>query len=298
MKLTDLIFEADGKPKAVVMAGGGGAGKSTFLKQVDTNVPVLNPDKYVEGQDMHLAAASKMVEKEVGEMVDQRKSFIWDTTASNPAKVQGLLEAGYDVMMVMVYTHPIISFISNFQRERKIPKIGVLSTWAGSYGLIEQYRKMLGSNFHLVSNTRGGQYDKEIKGFNAAAQKGGEALGDFLESLGMETKSTFSKAVEMSKEDAEAFGALINQTDIPQDDAGGMKYLQRDFLKTKHLYDKQGIDRLKKRYDAYLKQKANADAKYINTLEQIADLLSSPAIKGMEAEETSSVAGKVQQFLS
>ena len=298
MKLTDLIFEADGKPKAVVMAGGGGAGKSTFLKQVDTNVPVLNPDKYVEGQDMHLAAASKMVEKEVGEMVDQRKSFIWDTTASNPAKVQGLLEAGYDVMMVMVYTHPIISFISNFQRERKIPKIGVLSTWAGSYGLIEQYRKMLGSNFHLVSNTRGGQYDKEIKGFNAAAQKGGEALGDFLESLGMETKSTFSKAVEMGKEDAEAFGALINQTDIPQDDAGGMKYLQRDFLKTKHLYDKQGIDRLKKRYDAYLKQKANADAKYINTLEQIADLLSSPAIKGMEAEEASSVAGKVQQFLS
>jgi len=210
MKLTDLIFEADGKPKAVVMAGGGGAGKSTFLKQVKTDIPVLNPDKYVEGQDMHLAVASKMVEKEVEEMVAQRKSFIWDTTASNPAKVQGLLEAGYDVMMVMVYTHPIISFISNFQRERKIPKIGVLSTWAGSYSLIEQYRKMLGSNFHLVSNTRGGQYDKEIKGFNAAAQKGGEALKDYLESLGMETKSTFSKEVDMDKEDAEAFGALIN----------------------------------------------------------------------------------------
>ena len=298
MKLTDLIFEADGKPKAVVMAGGGGAGKSTFLKQVKTDVPVLNPDKYVEGQDMHLAVASKMVEKEVEEMVAQKKSFIWDTTASNPAKVQGLLEAGYDVMMVMVYTHPIISFISNFQRERKIPKIGVLSTWAGSYSLIEQYRKMLGSNFHLVSNTRGGQYDKEIKGFNAAAQKGGEALAEYLESLGMETKSTFSKEVEMGKEDAEAFGALINQTDIPQDDAGGMKYLQRDFLKSKHLYDKQGIGRLEKRYDAYLKQKANADLKYVNTLDQIADLLSSPAIKNMEDESASEVANQVQQFLS
>ena len=298
MRLLDLIFEADGKPKALVMAGGGGAGKSTFLKQVKTDIPVLNPDKYVEGQDMHLAAASKMVEKEVEEMVSQGKSFIWDTTASNPAKVQGLLQAGYDVMMVMVYTHPIISFMANFERERKIPKIGVLSTWAGAYGLIEQYQKMLGSNFHLVSNDRGGKYDKEIKEFEAAAQKGGQALADYIESLDIDTKSTFGKEVEMDKADAEAFGALINQTDIPQDDAGGMKYLQRDFLKSKHLYDKQGIGRLEARYQAYLKQKANADAKYIGTLDTIADMLSAPAIKNMKAEDPSAVASQVQEFLS
>ena len=298
MKLKDLIFEADGKPKAVVMAGGGGAGKSTFLKQVDVNIPVLNPDKYVEGQDMHLAAASKMVEKEVEEMVSQGKSFIWDTTASNPAKVEGLLQAGYDVMMVMVYTHPMISFLSNFERERKIPKIGVLSTWQGAYSLIETYRKMLGDNFHLVSNTRGGKYDKQIEAFNTAAQKGGQALSDFLDSLDVETKSTFSKEVEMSKEDAELFGSLLNQTDIPQDDEGGMKYLQRDFLKNPSLYEKQGFGRLEKRYEAYLRDKEKRDQKYISTLESIAATLQSPAIKGMEAEEASAVAGKVQQFLS
>lgn len=298
MKLKDLIFEADGKPKAVVMAGGGGAGKSTFLKQVDVTVPVLNPDKYVEGQDMHLAAASKMVEKEVEEMVSQGKSFIWDTTASNPAKVQGLLQAGYDVMMVMVYTHPMISFLSNFERERKIPKIGVLSTWQGAYSLIETYREMLGDNFRLVSNTRGGKYDKQIEAFNVAAQKGGQALSDFLDSLDVETKSTFSKQVEMSKEDAELFGSLLNQTDIPQDDEGGMKYLQRDFLKNPSLYEKQGFGRLEKRYEAYLRDKEKRDQKYISTLESIAATLQSPAIKGMEAEDASSVAGKVQQFLS
>ena len=298
MKLKDLIFEADGKPKAVVMAGGGGAGKSTFLKQVDVTVPVLNPDKYVEGQDMHLAAASKMVEKEVEEMVSQGKSFIWDTTASNPAKVESLLQAGYDVMMVMVYTHPMISFLSNFERERKIPKIGVLSTWQGAYSLIETYRKMLGDNFHLVSNTRGGKYDKQIEAFNAAAQKGGQALSSFLDSLDVETKSTFSKEVEMSKEDAELFGSLLNQTDIPQDDEGGMKYLQRDFLKNPSLYEKQGFGRLEKRYEAYLRDKEKREQKYISTLDSIAATLQSPAIKGMEAEDTSSVAGKVQQFLS
>jgi len=298
MKLKDLIFEADGKPKAVVMAGGGGAGKSTFLKQVDVTVPVLNPDKYVEGQDMHLAAASKMVEKEVQEMVSQGKSFIWDTTASNPAKVEGLLQAGYDVMMVMVYTHPMISFLSNFERERKIPKIGVLSTWQGAYSLVETYRKMLGDNFHLVSNTRGGKYDKQIEAFNAAAQKGGQALSDFLDSLDVETKSTFSKEVEMSKEDAELFGSLLNQTDIPQDDEGGMKYLQRDFLKNPSLYEKQGFGRLEKRYEAYLRDKEKREQKYISTLDSIAATLQSPAIKGMEAEDASSVAGKVQQFLS
>ena len=298
MKLKDLIFEADGKPKAVVMAGGGGAGKSTFLKQVDVTVPVLNPDKYVEGQDMHLAAASKMVEKEVEEMVSQGKSFIWDTTASNPAKVESLLQAGYDVMMVMVYTHPMISFLSNFERERKIPKIGVLSTWQGAYSLIETYRKMLGDNFHLVSNTRGGKYDKQIEAFNAAAQKGGQALSSFLDSLDVETKSTFSKEVEMSKEDAELFGSLLNQTDIPQDDEGGMKYLQRDFLKNPSLYEKQGFGRLEKRYEAYLRDKEKREQKYISTLDSIAATLQSPAIKGMEAEDASSVASKVQQFLS
>jgi hypothetical protein len=198
----------------------------------------------------------------------------------------------------MVYTHPMISFLSNFERERKIPKIGVLSTWQGAYSLIETYRKMLGDNFHLVSNTRGGKYDKQIEAFNTAAQKGGQALSDFLDSLDVETKSTFSKEVEMSKEDAELFGSLLNQTDIPQDDEGGMKYLQRDFLKNPSLYEKQGFGRLEKRYEAYLRDKEKRDQKYISTLESIAATLQSPAIKGMEAEEASAVAGKVQQFLS
>jgi hypothetical protein len=157
---------------------------------------------------------------------------------------------------------------------------------------------MLGDNFRLVSNTRGGKYDKQIEAFNVAAQKGGQALSDFLDSLDVETKSTFSKQVEMSKEDAELFGSLLNQTDIPQDDEGGMKYLQRDFLKNPSLYEKQGFGRLEKRYEAYLRDKEKRDQKYISTLESIAATLQSPAIKGMEAEDASSVAGKVQQFLS
>jgi len=298
MKLSSLIFEQDGKPKVLVMAGGGGAGKSTFLKQVKLDLPVLNPDKYVEGDGMHLAAAAKVVEKEVGELVSQGKSFVWDTTASNPAKVEGLRNAGYDVMMVMVYTHPLISFLANFERERKIPKMGVLSTWASAYGLIESYKKMLGDNFHLVSNDRGGKYDKQIAAFNSAAQKGGEALSAFLESLDVEAKSTFSKPVEMSKEEEAAFAELQAQTDIPQDDEGGMKYLKRDFLKNPSLYEKQGFSRLEKRYEAYLRDKAKRDAKYISTLDTIATLLSSSQIKDMEAEEASAVATKVQEFLS
>jgi len=35
MKLSQLILEAKAKPKAVIMAGGAGAGKSYLLNQLD-----------------------------------------------------------------------------------------------------------------------------------------------------------------------------------------------------------------------------------------------------------------------
>ena len=139
MKLTQIILEQDGRPKVLVMGGGGGAGKSYVLDQIKipSGVEIFNPDKYVEADNMHLAAASKLVDSEVENAKEERRNIVWDTTAANKQKVLDLIEAGYDVMMVMVYTHPIISFISNFQRDRKIPKAGVVSTWANVYSLVD-----------------------------------------------------------------------------------------------------------------------------------------------------------------
>lgn len=299
MKLIKLLLEQEGAPKVLVMAGGGGAGKTTFLKQAGIqNVPILNPDKFVEDQDIPLAAASKMVEKQVDQFTEEGKSFVWDTTASNPQKVRDLLSKGYEVMMVMVYTHPLISFFSNFERERRIPKAGVFGTWESAYSLIEQYRKMLGENFLLIQNNRGGKYDKQIKDFNQAAGKGPEALKDFLDSLGIDTKSTFSKPFSLPKDQEEEFQTLLDQSDVPQDDESALKELRKDFAKNSHLYDKQGPGRLDTRFAAIESRRQKANERYYNLLEKIGSMVNSPELKQLKTNNPEEVMSKARKFLA
>jgi len=127
MKLSTLILEARDKPKLVIMAGGAGTGKSYLLKQLDLgSLHQVNPDKYVE--DPYSPAYNKLspgvalANKEAESLIGDKTSFVWDTTASNPTKVKLFLDNGYDVYMVMVYTHPMIAYISNFSRDRNVPR--------------------------------------------------------------------------------------------------------------------------------------------------------------------------------
>ncbi len=138
-KLLSLIQEQTGNPKAVVMAGGTGTGKSFLMKQLDLiSLPMFNPDKYVEDPDHpaynNLSQGARLADKEAEELSDSKTSFVWDTTASNPKKVKSLVDKGYNVFMVMVYTHPMISYISNFSRaDRNVPGSAVFSTWRNVY---------------------------------------------------------------------------------------------------------------------------------------------------------------------
>ena len=114
IKLLNLIQERIGNPKAIVMAGGGGTGKSYLRQQLDLiSLQQFNPDKYVEDPDHrfhnNLGAASVQVAKDVEAAAEKGTSFVWDTTASNPSKIKDLLDRGYDVYMIMVYAHPMIS---------------------------------------------------------------------------------------------------------------------------------------------------------------------------------------------
>ena len=87
MKLSELILEATTKPKAVIMAGGAGAGKTYLLNQLSLDsLTQFNPDKYVEDPDHpyynNLGAASRQVNKDVEQAAEDKTSFVWDTTAS------------------------------------------------------------------------------------------------------------------------------------------------------------------------------------------------------------------------
>ena len=201
IKLLELLKEVMApKDKMIIMAGAAGSGKSTLISKIKSATPgfeIINPDKYVEDKDSpmynNLMQSSMQVDdKDVPDALANHKSFIWDTTASNANKlfgglykrkeVPGLLNQhpDYDVMMIMVYAHPIVSFLRNFKRERRVPRMGVISTWNSVYGNIDTYKSKLGDNF-VMYQAPDDEYQTEINEFNEAVKQG--RLYDWLEEL-------------------------------------------------------------------------------------------------------------------
>jgi len=222
------IKEVSKNPKMIIMAGGAGSGKTTFVKGNEKkaidglvhsipelkNFEYLNPDTYIEDKDSpmynSLTKASQQIDDvDVPKNIEAKNNFIWDTTASNAAKMVGgeykrkqtpgvLNTPDYDKIMVMVYAHPIVSFLENFKRERKVPKIGILSTWNNVYGNIEAFERKLGDNFIIYEAPTNQFYQKEIDQFNEAVRQG--KLYEFLENIVAENPeqfiSTFRKTDE------------------------------------------------------------------------------------------------------
>jgi predicted kinase len=219
IKLLDILREAVmPQNKMIIMAGGAGAGKSTLINKIKSNTPgfeIINPDKYVEDKDSpmynNLAQSSIQVDdKDVPDAIAAKKAFIWDTTASNSAKlfggtykrkeVSGLLNnvPGYDVLMIMVYAHPIVSFLRNFARERRVPKIGVISTWNSVYGNIDTYKSKLGDNF-IMYESSSNEYEQQVKEFNEAVKQG--RLYEWLEELVSQDPAKFASSFTKKPEE-------------------------------------------------------------------------------------------------
>ena len=81
----------------------------------------VQPDKYVEDKDHpyynKLGPAANQTSKDAMAAAEEKTSFVWDTTASGAGfqkNLDKLLALGYEVYMVMVYAHPMISYVSNF----------------------------------------------------------------------------------------------------------------------------------------------------------------------------------------
>ena len=183
ISLIQLLNENTGKPKAIIMAGGASVGKSTFLnsyKQELKGFENLNADKYVEDKSSPLynnvmGSSSKIKNEDLPNAIRTKSNLIYDTTASNlktlVPTLQLLLENGYDIMMVMVYAHPMVSFLRNYKRERKVPAVGILGTWVNVYNLIEDYRRIFKNNFILVNNDPITEEEKrEVKNFQTVLE--------------------------------------------------------------------------------------------------------------------------------
>lgn len=311
IKLSQILLEENSTPKAVIMAGGAGAGKSFLLDQLNLDsLPVYNPDKYVEDKNHpyfnNLSAASGQVTKDVEEASDKGESFVWDTTASNPQKVQDLLAKGYDVFMVMVYTHPMISFIANFSRERRLPKVAVFSTWNDVYTLIDDYKKLLGNNFALYVNLRDGKYSKEVEAFNKAAKQGAKGIEEYLtqymEANGGRSafKSSFRKEFSLSSELESKFQEVLKDANIDREDEDALKALRKDFNKYAHHYEsgKYGKDRLENLFQKQLLTREKNATREAGIMSGIADTLHNPTFQELLSSATpKEIDNKIQNFL-
>ncbi len=307
IKLSELILERPSRPKVVIMAGGAGAGKTYLLNQLDlASMPIVNPDKYVEDPDHqaynNLGAGARLADKEAEDLSNDKKSFVWDTTASNPAKVKDLANKGYDIYMVMVYTHPMISYISNFNRKRNIPSAAVFSTWRNVYQLIKDYNKITKGNLSLFISDRGGKYDKEIEAFNTAAKNGPQGIKDYLqrynEANGIEG-STFRKPIQLSSQEEEEFLKATKGIDYDKDNYGEDRAIKKAFT---DAYKKNGVgpgaDKLKDSIKKYRDRKRSADEREEQVLTNIAEMLFSPKfLELLDHSTPKEIDQKVQAFL-
>jgi len=288
MKLMEaLLSEAKARPKALIMAGGAGTGKTHMVNTlkkagaIPEDITIFNPDQYVEDKKSpaynNLSMATSMTDKAASDHAYEGEPFVWDTTANNPDKtVNDIRAKGYDVMMIMMITHPAISLLKNFERERNIPKIAVFDTWMRSFELINYYHKLLKDNFVIVPNMMGGSYDAEVRKFNHAAKRGGEGILEYIDSLG-ELKSSFRKDFEIEDEAAlVAYQELVKPLRLDDSDEDMTKNLKKHFMAT---WEKKGqgptFDSMKKKVASIERNRDSAEKKYKEVLDRIAKVINS-----------------------
>ena len=266
----------------------------------------MNPDKFVEDPTStaynKLGPATRLADQEAQEFADSEQSFVWDTTASNPKKVRELAKAGYQVYMVMVYTHPMIAYASNFKRERNVPGTAVFSTWRNVYQLIDDYVKLTKGNFSLFVNNRPG-FEEEIKGFDTAAKNGVNGIKDYLAAYSEKNQigsSSFRTPIKLSAEETQEFANATTNLDYDRDNYSEDRALKKYFV---DWYNKNGVGpgedkllkKLKSTRDAKEKRKVADDA----ILDNIADMLYSPIFNSKLVSSTpKEIDNRLQSFLA
>ena len=186
ISLLQLLKEAQGSPKAIILAGAPGAGKGYILRGLDLGgLKVMNIDDiYINmlkkanvsldlknatpeersQQAIQMAAANKEFKGNVQSTIEGKESFILDGTAASSKQTitlkSELEEVGYDVFMLYVYTDLERSLRQNQDRyeksggeDRSLAPAIVMRTWAGVTKNYNTYKNLFDNNFVSVANT-------------------------------------------------------------------------------------------------------------------------------------------------
>ena len=181
ISLIQMLKEIESSPKAIILAGAPGAGKSSIvgdiisglglkvlniddhfiknLKDLEVSLDLKNAD--AEGRSKAakaMQAAQKSYQDELNQEIQKYNHIVIDGTAASYKKTEDLkniLEnAGYDVMMVYVYSSLENSLKKNEDRFEKsngedrslMPGI-VMQTWANVTKNFIPYLNLFGGNF-------------------------------------------------------------------------------------------------------------------------------------------------------
>jgi predicted ABC-type ATPase len=181
ISLQRLLLEVfDTQPKAIILSGAAGMGKSTLIndlvKYIPSNFVVFNPDTFNPEDNPDKPNISKnnfiIRTKAIPEAIKNKQNFIYDTTGQNFKETADIVaqaqQSGYKVMVITLYGSPIVSFLRNFNRSRKLPKDVVLNNWAKVYNQISSYGQIPGIEYLVVQTELSPQEKSDISKFEKA----------------------------------------------------------------------------------------------------------------------------------
>lgn len=217
ISLRSILLEVYGSPKAIILSGAAGIGKSTFANlltpYIPSNFKVFNPDTFNPEDDPkkpNIAKNSKVIRTQaIPNAIENKESFIYDTTGQNFEETAKIIldaqKSGFKVMVIMFYGSPIINFLRNFGRDRKLPKDVVLDNWAKVYRNIQNYQSIPGIEFILVQTELSPAERKEANKFEEALKS--KEIEEYFKNLiatdPERFRSSFSKPKDSEIEKAE-----------------------------------------------------------------------------------------------